>query len=283
MNTELRIFFRIIGETVKGIKRARWMTLAVILSMAAILSIFASLLRTSLFISHFVEEIGRSFEVSVYLKPGKDPKHAQNELSKYKNITDITIKTKEDAWKEFKEQMGFSGTDNPLPDTIRIKLKDKTNVKDFIISVKNLNFTEDVFYAGEIADKVSKIGNHINIAATIVVIALVFLTFVIINNTVYLAIESHKKEIEIMRIMGVSDWYIKAPYVFQGVFYGACGAAFAFIPLFVVDSCLNNVAVVSYVPIDPMNTRIVMLVVFLMGIIVGSVGSMLSVKKYLQV
>lgn len=259
------------------------MTLAVILSMAAILSIFASLLRTSLFISHFVEEIGRSFEVSVYLKHGKDPKHAEKELSKYKNATDITIKTKEEAWKEFKEQMGFSGTDNPLPDTIRIKLRDKKDVKDFIIAVKDMNFTEDVFYAGEIADKVSKIGNHINIAATIVVIALIFLTFVIINNTVYLAIESHKKEIEIMRIMGVSDWYIKAPYVFQGVFYGACGAILALIPLFVVDSCLNNVAVVSYVPIDPLNARIVMLVVFLMGVIVGSVGSMLSVKKYLQV
>lgn len=259
------------------------MTLAVILSMAAILSIFASLFRTSLFISHFVEEIGRSFEVSVYLKPGKDPKHAEKELTRYKNVTDITIKTKEEAWKEFKEQMGFSGTDNPLPDALRIKLKDKTDVKDFIIAVKNMNFTEDVFYAGEIADKVSKIGNHINIAATIVVIALIFLTFVIINNTVYLAIASHKKEIEIMRIMGVSDWYIKAPYVFQGVFYGACGAILAFIPLFVVDSCLNNLAVVSYVPIDPLNTRIVMLVVFLMGVIVGSVGSMLSVKKYLQV
>jgi cell division transport system permease protein len=140
-----------------------------------------------------------------------------------------------------------------------------------------------VFYAGEIADKVSKIGAQVNIAAAIVIIALICLTFLVINNTVYLAIASRKKEIEIMRMMGVSDWYIKAPYVFQGVFYGFCGAIIAFIPLFIVDSLLNNVAVMSYVPVDPMNMRVVILAVLLMGIIVGAIGSMLSVKKYLQV
>ena len=283
MSTELRIFFRIIGETVKGIKRARLMNIAIILTMATILSIFACLLRSSLFVSNFISEVGDNMEISVYLKPGKDPQAAAKTFLQYKNIKKITIKTKEEAWKDFKEQMGFSGQENPLPDTIRLQLQDRSHVKKFVEVAKKLDFTEDIFYAGKIADVVADVGNKINVAAIIVVIVLIVLTFLIINNTIFLLIEARKKEIEIMRMMGVSDHYIKSPYVFQGAFYGFCGAVVSFIPLTALHLYFKNTAEVLYISINPLDLAISLLATILMGIFVGAIGSTASVKKYLKI
>ncbi|HSA07048.1 MAG TPA: permease-like cell division protein FtsX [Candidatus Gastranaerophilales bacterium] len=283
INTDIRIFFRVIGETIKGIKRSHWMNLVIISTMAAILSIFGCLFRSGLFVSHFVDEVGNAIQVSVYVKPGHDANNLVKKFSEYKNIEKIKIITREEAWKDLKTQMDIPEINNPLPDTIRVKLKDKAEVKDFIKTVKNLNSVEDVQYAEQFADKVMGVGHFINIAAIVIVIALGGLTFSIINNTIHLVIESRKKEIEIMRMMGVSDWYIKAPYIFQGIFYGFCGAFFAVIPLIALNSYIKKFAELFYIGIDANSSQIVVLSVLFMGIAVGALGSIFSVKKYLKV
>ncbi len=259
------------------------MNLVIITTMAAILSIFACLFRSSLFVSHFVSEIGDSIEVSVYLKPGNDPKETVKKFSAYKNIKSIKIITKEEAWKGLKEQIDIPDLDNPLPDTLRIKLEDKTHVKKFIKTVKKLEFAEDVQYAEQLADNIARVGHFINTAALIIIIILGSLTFSIINNTIHLVIESRKQEIEIMRMMGVSDWYIKAPYIFQGIFYGFSGAILSSISLVVLQSYLKNLSELFYITIAPHNTQIVIISVLLMGIAVGAVGSVFSVRKYIKV
>ena len=283
MNTEIRIFSRIIGETIKGIKRSHWMNLVIITTMAAILSIFSCLFRSSLFVSHFVNAIGDSIEVSVYLKDGHNPNTLAKKFLKYKNIKALKIITKKQAWKEMKNQMDMPEIDNPLPDTIRVKLTDKTQVKNFIQIVKKMKEVEGVQYAEQLADNISRVGTFINIAAVVFIGVLGILTFSIINNTIHLVIESRKQEIEIMKMMGVSDWYIKAPYIFQGIFYGFFGAFFAVIPLVVLNSYLKRLADLFYIAINPVNTQAVILGVLFMGIVVGVVGSIFSTKRYLKV
>ena len=259
------------------------MNLVIITTMAAILSIFACLFRSSLFVSHFVSDVGDSIEVSIYLKPDKDPQAMEKKLSEYKNIKSIKIISKEEAWKELKSQVDMPELNNPLPDTIRVRLEDKSQIKKFIEAVKKLDSVEGVQYAEQLADNISRVGHFINTATIIIVIILGSLTFSIINNTIHLVIESRKQEIEIMRMMGVSDWYIKAPYIFQGIFYGFCGAFLSVIPLVVLHSYLKKLAGLFYITIDPFNTQIVIIGVLLMGIAVGAVGSIFSVKRYLKV
>ncbi len=282
MNTEVRIFFRILAETVKGIRRSRWMNLVIITTMAAILSIFSCLFRSSLFVSHFINEVGDSIQVSVYLKEGKDLKTAVKKFSEYKNIKSLKVITKEEAWKEMKKQVNISEISNPLPDTIRVKLKDKTHVKRFIEAAKKLEFVEGVQYAEHLADNIAKVGHFINTAAIVIIVILSGLTFSIINNTIHLVIESRKQEIEIMRMMGVSDWYIKAPYIFQGVFYGFCGAFLSVIPLVILQSYIQRLAELFYITANPYNIQIVILSVLIMGIAVGAIGSLFSVRRYLK-
>ena len=283
MSAELRIFSRIIGETYKGIKRTRWMNLVIITTMAAILSIFGCLFRSSLFIANFVNELGNSMEVSIYLKPGKNPATVKEDILKFKNIKSIKIITKQEAWKGLKSQMDIPEINNPLPDTLRVKLVERSEIDEFIKNVKKMPAVEEVQYAKQLADQISTAGYYANIAALIIIIILGGLTFFIINNTIHLVIESRKQEIEIMLMMGVSNWYIKAPYILQGAFYGFWAGALAVIPLSVLSFYLKKLADFFYIDYLFLNTNIVVLSIIMVGITVGAIGSMISVRKYLKV
>ena len=283
MSAELRIFSRIIGETYKGIKRTRWMNLVIITTMAAILSIFGCLFRSSLFIANFVNELGNSMEVSIYLKPGKNPATVKEDILKFKNIKSIKIITKQEAWKGLKSQMDIPEINNPLPDTLRVKLVERSEIDEFIKNVKKMSAVEEVQYAKQLADQISTAGYYANIAALIIIIILGGLTFFIINNTIHLVIESRKQEIEIMLMMGVSNWYIKAPYILQGAFYGFWAGTLAVIPLLVLSFYLKKLADFFYIDYLFLNTNIVVLSIIMVGITVGAIGSMISVRKYLKV
>ena len=105
----------------------------------------------------------------------------------------------------------------------------------------------------------------------------------IINNTIQLVIQSKKEEIEIMRLMGVNNWYIKTPLILQGAFYGFVGALIALVPLNIVQKMLNNVHQFFLIPIPVFAGAIVVSVMFLFGILFGAGGSLWSIKKHIQV
>ncbi len=282
MNAEFRMLTRIIGETFKGLDRARWMNLVIITTMAAILSIFGCLFRSSLFITHFVDELGDTMEVSIYLKPGQKPGELKQKLLEYKNIKSIKITTKEEAWKNLREQIDIPEIDNSLPDKISVKLHERSQIDDFIGVVSKMGGVEDIFYAKNLADQISTAGYYANIGALVIIIVLGGFTFFIINNTIHLVIESRKQEIEIMRMMGGSNWYIKSPYILQGAFYGFWAGVLAVVPTFVLSYYLKKLSEFFYINYFFLDTNIVILATILTGVTVGVIGSMISVRKYMS-
>ena len=126
--------------------------------------------------------------------------------------------------------------------------------------------------------------NHVvNTTTIFVVIVVAMLTITIINNTIQLVIQSRKDEIEIMRLMGVSNWYIKIPLIMQGAFYGFMGALIALFPLNIVQNMLVNVHKFFMVPSPLLAENIVMVTLLIVGLTFGAGGSLLSIKKHLQV
>lgn len=116
-----------------------------------------------------------------------------------------------------------------------------------------------------------------------VVAVIGILTVTIINNTILLVIQSRKDEIEIMRLMGVSNWYIRFPLLLQGAYYGFMGALVSIIPVYMVHKYLLAVHNFFFVPSPDYALNLVILTVFLTGIIFGSGGSFICIKKHLQV
>ena len=116
-----------------------------------------------------------------------------------------------------------------------------------------------------------------------VLIAVAILTIIIINCTIQLVIQSRKEEIEIMRLMGVSNWYIKIPLILQGAIYGFVGAIISLLPLNTVQNALLRLHDFINIPPSEFAMNTVVFCLFIMAIFFSASGSMLSIKKHLQV
>lgn len=281
--TELRIVYRITMETLNDLKRTGIVNVVIITTIAAILTIFGALFRTTLSISSFAHELGSVLEISVYLKPSADSQAVSNRIKKIDHVQRVKIIPKEVSWRDLRREIDIPDIDNPLPDTLHVKVDKPENINSTFNNIKVLPGVSDMSYAQELAKKIQLLNNVVNTSTVLVVIIVAILTITIINNTIQLVIQSRKEEIEIMRLMGVSNWYIKIPLIMQGALYGFLGAAVALIPLNVVQNMLNNVHKFFMIPSPLFAGNVVIMTMFFLGILFGAGGSFLSIKKHLQV
>lgn len=281
---ELRIAYRILMEAVNDIKRTGIVNLVIITTMAAILTIFGLLFRFTLSLSTFANELGNVLEISVYLKQDANTNLVKDRIREIKHVKNIKFIPKKDSWDGLRKELGLQNDiSNPLPDTLRVKVDKPENIPDVYNSIKNLSGVEDMGYAKELAKKIQFLTNVVNTTMFFVVIISAALTITIINNTIQLVIQSRKEEIEIMRLMGVSNWYIKTPLVMQGAFYGFVASIIATFPLNWLQSLLLSIHKFFIIPPPAYAQNIVIISLLLIGTAFGASGSLLSIKKHLQV
>lgn len=281
--TELRIVYRIMMETLNDIKRTGIANIVIVTTMAAILTIFGALFRTAISVSDFARELGNVLEISVYLRPNADPGVVSRRIKKMEHVQRVKIIPREKSWSDLRREIDLPEIDNPLPDTLHVKVDKTENINSTFKEIKQLSVVSDMSYAQELAKKIQFLNQVVNTTTILVVFIVAILTITIINNTIQLVIQSRKDEIEIMRLMGVSNWYIKIPLIMQGALYGFMGSAIALIPLNVVQNMLNNVHKFFLIPSSPFAGNWVIIVMFLLGLSFGAGGSFLSIKKHLQV
>src|SRR5574344_512521 len=282
--TELRIVYRLSMETLNDIKRTGIVNVVIITTMAAILTIFGALFRTTMSVSTFAHELGNVLEISVYLKPNANPNAVGKYIKRFPHVQRVKVITKEASWRDLRREIDIPDIDNPLPDTLHVKVDNPKNINYVFGQIKRLsNAVADMSYAQELAKKIQFLNQVVNTTTFFVMIIVAILTITIINNTIQLVIQSRKEEIEIMRLMGVSNWYIKIPLILQGALYGFFGAIVALIPLNIVQNILNNVHKFFMIPAPLYAENIVIMTMILFGLLFGAGGSFLSIKKHLQV
>ncbi len=280
---ELRIAYRIVMEAVNDIKRTGVINVVIITTMAAILTLFGVLFRFTLSLSSFAGELGNVLEISVYLKSNAQSSIVKDRIREIKHVKEVRLIPKEESWKGLKKEMGLQDMANPLPDTLRVKVDKPDNITEVFNQIRPISGVEDMGYADELAKKIQLLTHVVNTTMFFVIIISAALTITIINNTIQLVIQSRKDEIEIMRLMGVSNWYIKTPLVMQGAFYGFVSSIIAVIPLNWVQGLLLNVHKFFLIPPPAYAQNIVIISLLLIGTAFGASGSMLSIKKHLQV
>lgn len=280
---DLRIAYRITMEAFNDIRRTGIMNLVIITTMAAILTIFGALFRTTLSMTQFANELGNVLEISVFLKDGTKPNAVSDKILKIQHVSKVKIIPKEVSWRNLRKEIDLPNITNPLPNTLHVKVDKPQNITDVLSQIKNVGEVEDTGYADDLAKKIQFMTHIVNTATAVVTIIVAILTIMIINNTIQLVIQSRKEEIEIMRLMGVSNWYIKIPLVMQGAFYGFAGALLATIPVNFVQNSLQNVHKFFLVPSPPFAEIFVIITLIFVGISFGAGGSFISIKKHLQV
>ena len=157
---ELRILYRLAKETFNDIKRTGWVNVVIITTMAAILMIFGACFRTALSISSFSKELGSALEISVYLKNSTDAKEVKSEISKFEHVEHIEVIPKAESWGKLKNEMSLPNIDNPLPDTLHVKVDSPESLQSVFDNIKQIHAVEDMSYAKDLAAKIELV-NHV--------------------------------------------------------------------------------------------------------------------------
>lgn len=288
----IRITYRIIYETFLDIWRGGLSNYVVISILTAVLAIFGLVIQISYGLNYIGQKLNDQLEFSVYLSDDVDLKSFALKLGDDPYIKRVEVIEKDVAWHEFKKNFKVSDDfQNPLPNTIHVRVSSPEFLKPSITKIKNIEGVIDINYAPGVLGFIHKLKILFQIIGFIFISLLGFVTVVITGNTVQLVIHSRQRDIEVLRLMGVDDWYIKGPLIFQGIFYAFVAASLAVVPLMLLQRFLWEIAQNLIGGILPMglsesyfgNMFQIYLILLIVGVFVTITGCFWSTKKYLKI
>ncbi|WP_025728995.1 permease-like cell division protein FtsX [Atopobacter phocae] len=292
----IRNFFRHVRDAIKGLTRNGLLTFASITAVSLTLLLFsfsASLLMN-------VNEVASSVESDVTIKVFIDvaaSKEDQNKLldaiEKQPHVKKAEYRTKEQELEDLIKSQGenfdlFEDDSNPLKDTIIVYSDDPQETKTVAKAIQSLQYVSEVNYGGASVEKfLQYIATTRNIGIGILIALLIVAVF-LISNTVRTAIYSRQTEIEIMRLVGAKNSYIRAPFFMEGGIIGFLGSIIPIILfsgsyLFVYDRGMNFLSGTAMKLIEPFPHVIYISgAMCIIGIVIGSFGSMFSISRFLK-
>ncbi|MDO8682360.1 MAG: permease-like cell division protein FtsX [Armatimonadota bacterium] len=283
----------IIQEALVGMRRNGLMAVASISTTALSLAILASFCLFILGAHRMAQRELRKFEVAVFLKVGLDKKVVSDlavQVGKIPAVQSVKIYPKEKAWQDFKKGspgLGTAGLKNPLPDTLRVTVRnprDTAKVSDEIRKLPNIDLVQDgrTFWKGILA-----IADFIKWFGAIASFALLCATILIISNAIRLTVFVRRREIKIMQLVGATNWFIRAPLVIEGIIFGAGGAAIAFVMVGAGMTYINQVAVSAMPIMQSVSSGVgkeqICWALVSGGAAIGAMGSMFSIHKFLKI
>lgn len=281
-----------VQEAISNFFRSGWMSGVVITTMVASLSIFGGFWLLLNDFSYFTESIGARLQIVIFLKKEANIDTVSEQVSGIKGVVNVEKISRESAWKDLKRDLedsidlGNINNENPLPDTIQINVKGPEHLDYVSESVKQYPEVEEIKYSKELSDYLTDLSRLIRVVGFAITAALSLATLAIIVNTIRLAVNHRKNEIEIMRLVGATNWFIRLPFLLEGIFFGFCSAFFTSIILTVwrTFSVSQVKKLFPFVPVseDPAIMWRVIIYTMLISIIIGFLGSAFSVHRYLS-
>lgn len=299
----LRMLGRSIRDAFKSVFRNFSLSLASISCITITLIIVSISIVASFNVQNFTKEIEKDLTIVVFVDNSateEDIKNIKDELNDIKEINkkSIVYSTKKEQKEKISEESDVFKTimkdwddkDNPLKDTFQIKVKHAEKIGDTAKKIKEIDKVAVVKYGEGMVEKLVSAFSTIKKIAYIAVIALVLVTVFLIVNTIKLTIFSRKREIGIMRLVGASNFTIKNPFIIEGMILGVIGSI---IPICLIifgypmlyDKLGGHLFSPLIKMIEPTNRFMynASLLVLVIGIIVGMIGSARAVRKYLKV
>lgn len=297
----IRKFLNVIKSGITGVWKNKSMGLASVVSIAALLVILGLVLIAALSMNVILDDVQtRVDEIEIYLDDTLDERtigDIQKNLEARPGVSEIRFKSKEDALNEMKEVWGEDAyilegieMDNPLERSLVVSVKDIEASDQIVEYAKNIYGITNVIYFQDTVNKILSITKYVRVGGLFVVFILIIISILVISNTVKLTVMARKREIEIMKYVGASNGMISGPFIIEGVVFGLLGAGLGYVIThysygFIYDifnDRLHNL-LSSYL-IKPGQLTYDLLIIFAtLGVVVGTVGSVFSLKKYLKV
>ena len=244
-------------DAFKSLKRNRSLTTASIATVMATLLIMGVFLLITENLKLAINGISSQLEVKISLNDDaslsqkNDIKSKINEVS---GITSIGMETKSDALNNLKKQVGDKNKgllagmdkDNPLPNSFVVKVEKPEVISKVVANVKGMPGIYEIQDGREIVNKVIYVVNTIKWVGIALFIILILVSLFLIGNTIRLTVYSRRREINIMKFIGATDWFIRIPFILEGMIIGVIGAVISNIILFIVYQLISNKAVANF-------------------------------------
>lgn len=295
-----------IRTAIVGIARNFWMSFSAVTAVAVTLLLVALFTVLSVNVDSFMGSIEKNITIRVMVDNGYGAENIYNAQTKKDPMGDklraidgvekVVFVSKDAEFEKYVSLNGENGAiyerfknKNPMKNVYKVSLKEGNNDYEGISTqIKKLDGVYSVNYGTGGIHKLVTLFSQVSSIMVFFMAALVLLAIFLISNTIKLTIYARKTEIQIMRLVGASNGYIRFPFILEGIFIGILGAIIpAVITVVVYGKVLasyeHGFVVSSALQLAPMSTiNLVALALFAIGAVVGMIGSLISVGRYLK-
>ena len=296
-----------LAEAVISLRRNIMMGIAAISTVAISLFMVGFFIFIAYDIRAGVTAVERQVEISVYLKDTVTPDakdEMQKEIASWDDVRSVNYISKDEALQKFVGMVGEKSDivreiqGNPFPASFEISMNNPRDVEvvagRFMNSEGNyVEGVDEVVYGKQYVGKLFSITTILGLIIGLIVILLLFSAVILIYNTIRLAIYSRRKEVEVMKLVGASNWFVTWPFVFEGIIQGVLGGLVAvlliwltnqFVLIKVEQAIINtlhiwNLAILGENAIQ----ATVFILIIIMGVLIGTGGSVVALRRFLRV
>ena len=304
-------FFRHLFESLKSLKRNGWMTVAAVSSVMitlTLVAIFASVIfntaklatdiennvRVMVYIRKDVADNSETIEKEGQTVTNNDYHKVYDALKGMSTVKSVTFSSKEEQYEKLTDTMGdnwkiFGGDANPLYDAYIVDTNTPSDVKTVAEEAKKIEGVSEVQDGGANTERLFKLASFIRVWGLVIAGLLIFIAVFLISNTIRITIISRSREIQIMRLVGAKNGYIRGPFLLEGAFIGLLGATLPSVLVFIVYKMVyqsvnkslvgQNLSMISPEVFSPLMIALL----FVIGIFIGSIGSGISMRRFLKI
>lgn len=283
-------------ESFKSLGRNSWMTIASVSAVTVTLILVGVFALIMMNLNKAASDLENDVEIKVLIDETADEtaeKALLAKIEKLPEVAEMTYSTKEeeltDLVKDFGDDFKLFEQSNPLRNVVYVKASDPQQTVNLAKKIDKFDFTYDVKY-GE--GKVEKLFSVLNISRNVglvLILGLLFTAIFLISNTIRITIIARRDEIEIMKLVGASNSFVRIPFVLEGMWLGVLGSI---IPIAVVITLYHNVykniaprlqgEFIQLLEFSPLVYQVSGLLL-LIGVLIGVWGSFMSVRKFLKI
>ncbi|MGM5693544.1 permease-like cell division protein FtsX [Streptococcus suis] len=308
----IRRFFRHFIESLKSLKRNGWMTIAAISSVAITLTLVGLFASVILNTAKLASDLEQNVRINVYLRANStdqaetivneagetvanpDYQKVYNQIAAIENVQSVTYSSKDEQLQKLTATLGdtwnlFQGDANPLYDAYIIDTTEPQYVKTVAAEIAKIDGVTEVRDGEVETERIFKLANLVRTWGLAATGLLLFTAVFLISNTIRITIISRSREIQIMRLVGAKNSYIRGPFLWEGAWVGLLGAilpsALVYSLYKMIYTSVNASLASQDLSLISMNVFVPGMIgaLFVIGIIIGSLGSVISMNRYLKI
>jgi len=295
---------RIFKSGYNSFKRNRWLSIATLITMILSITVLTGVLLLNYGTNSFIKEIQNKVDVSLYFKTDvaeADILKVQEEIGGLKTVSKVEYTSREQALQKFKEKSSKDSVilqtldeigDNPLSASLNIKAKQAGDYSKIITYVENSMFKDKLLSVDfsenrNLVGRANSLSRGIAISTILLTVILSGVAVIVAFNTIRMAIHSVGDELRIMNLVGGSNWFIRGPFMVEGILYGIISGFATFllyVPLVLIiggkiDKFLGFVSITRYFF---GHAILILLAQLVFGMLLGVASSMMATNKYLK-